>query len=121
MKTALLVLAALSVFVFGGKSFANQTGSGETGSGPQELKYEYFVETDLSAEKFSEAFFERLSGKHQWSRISSTISEDETYTSVFNFKDDQQHTWECEVQIKRALTDSGKMDILMTMAPLMES
>src|SRR4030095_12203771 len=118
MKTALLVLAALSVFVFGGKSFANQTGSGETACGPQQLKYEYFVETELTAEKFSEAFFERLAGKHQWSRISSTVTADEIYTSVFNFKDDQEHTWECEVQIKRAVTDNRKMDVLMTMVPL---
>lgn len=118
MKTALFVvlLTALSSFVFGSKSSAK-----ESQCGPQNLKYEYIIETDLTAEKFSEAFFDRLSEKHQWSRISSTVSEDETYTSVFNFKDDRQHIWECEVQIKRASTDNRKMDVLMTMSPLMES
>lgn len=118
MKTALFIvlLTALGSFVFDSKSFSK-----EVQSGPQNLKYEYIIETDLSAEKFSEAFFDRLSGKHQWSRISSTVGADETYTSVFSFKDDRQHTWECEVQIKRALTDNRKMDVLMTMSPLMES
>jgi hypothetical protein len=117
MKTALLaVLTALNIFAFGGRSSAK-----EVQGGPQNLKYEYIVETDLSTEKFSEAFFERLSVKHQWSRLSTTVSEDETYISVFNFKDDRQHIWECEVQIKRAESDNSKMDVVMTMIPLTES
>src|SRR4030095_5994084 len=116
MKAALVLLIALHSFVFGSKLFA-----GEVGSEPQKLRYEYVVETDLTTEKFSEVFCERLSSKHNWEKVSTTVSEDNSYTSVFNFKDVEEHLWECEVKIKKVMTNVNKMSVMMTMSPLLGS
>ena len=115
MKTALVILA-LHSFVFGSKLFA-----GEVGAEPQKLRYEYVVETDLTTEKFSEVFCERLSSKHNWEKVSTTVSEDNSYTSVFNFTDPEEHLWECEVKIKKVMTNANKMSVLMTMSPMLGS
>jgi hypothetical protein len=115
MKTVLTLLIALHSFVFGSKLFA-----GEVDSQPQKLRYEYVIETDLTTEKFSEVFCERLSTKHSWEKISTTVSEDDAYTSIFNFKDVDQHLWECEVKIKK-VRPYNKMSVLMTMSPMIGS
>jgi hypothetical protein len=110
------LIFALHSFIFG--SFLH---SGEIRVEPQKLKYEYKIETDLTTEKFSDAFCDRLSTKHKWRKIETSISPDETYTSTFDFKDENHRRWECEVRIMRDIYDSHKMDVLMTMAPMLES
>ncbi len=87
----------------------------------QKIKYEYFVETDLETGKFSEAFCSRLSDKHNWQQVSSDISADETYTSIFSFKDESAHAWKCEVQIKKINTRPNRMYVEMTMTEVLES
>jgi hypothetical protein len=87
----------------------------------QKIKYEYFIETDLETGKFSEAFCSRLSDKHKWQQVSADISADETYTSVFSFKDESSHSWECEVQIKKIDSKPNRVYVEMTMVRLMES
>ena len=77
--------------------------------------------TDLTAEKFSDVFCDRLSKKHKWNKIESSVSADETYTSTFRFKDGSLRPWECEVKIHRDESDARKLDILMTMSPKLES
>ena len=88
---------------------------------PQKLEYRYLVETDLATDKFSDAFCERLSTKHHWKQISSSIQSDDTYTSLFNFKDESQNLWECEVSIKRAMANSRNVSVSMTMNQLLDS
>lgn len=106
--TALLVLSSKNVFADSQKE-------------PQKIQYQYLVETDLSTEKFSDVFCERLSTKHHWRKVSSIVQNDETYTSLFNFKDDSQKLWECEVSIKRAEAYGKKVRVSMTMNQLLDS
>ena len=88
----------------------------------QKIKHEYYVNTDLSAGKFSEAFCSRLSDKHNWNKVSSIVSTDETYTSIFRFKDESSHSWQCEVQIRRVRDESSNvMHVEMTMMETFES
>jgi hypothetical protein len=88
----------------------------------QKIKHEYYVNTDLSAGKFSEAFCSRLSDKHNWNKVSSAVSTDETYTSIFRFKDESSHSWQCEVQISRVRDESSNvMHVEMTMTQSLES
>lgn len=88
----------------------------------QKIKHEYFVNTDLTAGKFSEAFCSRLSEKHNWNKVSSGISADETYTSVFRFKDESSNSWQCEVQISRVRDESSNvMHVEMTIMQTFES
>ncbi len=115
------VLFAALVFALHSFIFGSLLQSGEIRVEPQKLKYEYKIETDLTIEKFSDAFCDRLSTKHKWRKLQTDISADETYTSTFNFKDDNQIPWECEVKIQRDTDDSRKMDVLMTMSPKLES
>ncbi|MBZ0203779.1 MAG: hypothetical protein IT281_06015 [Ignavibacteria bacterium] len=106
--TALVFIGSKSIFA-------------DTQKEPQKLHYNYFVETDLATDKFSDAFCERLSTKHHWNKVSSSIESDETYTSLFNFKDESQKLWECEVSIKRAEVHSKRMRVSMTMNQLLDS
>jgi hypothetical protein len=115
------VLLAALIFALHSFIFESLLHSGEVRIEPQKLKYEYKIETDLSTEKFSDAFCDRLSTKHKWRKIETYISPDETYTSRFNFRDENQRRWECEVTIMRDISDSHKMDVLMIMAPMLES
>jgi hypothetical protein len=87
----------------------------------QKIKYEYYVETDLETGKFSEAFCTRLSDKHNWQQVSAEVSTDETYTSIFSFKDESAHAWQCEVQIKKINTRPNRMYVEMTMTEVLES
>jgi hypothetical protein len=87
----------------------------------QKIKYEYFVETDLETGKFSDAFCSRLSDKHKWQQVSTDVSSDETYTSIFSFKDESSHAWQCEVQIKKINSRPNRMYVEMTMMQVMES
>jgi hypothetical protein len=87
----------------------------------QKIRQEYYINTDLSAGKFSEAFCSRLSLKHNWNRISSGVSTDETYTSLFEFKDEASHPWQCEVQISRAGDETSIMHVEMTMTQMLVS
>ena len=119
MKTALSIflLLALQSLVMGSPKKACLKNS----IGPQKLKYAYVVETDLSTEKFSEVFCDRLSNKHNWNKVSTTISCDETYTSLFSFTDNASHRWKCEVKIKKIINEANKMSVEMTMDPYLES
>ncbi|MEO8513423.1 MAG: hypothetical protein ABI543_07685 [Ignavibacteria bacterium] len=115
------VLLAALVFALHSFIFGSFLQSGEVRVEPQKLKYEYKIETDLTIDKFSDAFCKRLSTKHKWRKLETTVSADETYTSTFNFKDDNQIPWECEITIQRDREDKRKMDVLMTMSPKLES
>jgi hypothetical protein len=117
MKTSLTIAVLIAIHSF----IAGSTLAGEVQSNPQKLRYQYVVETDLTVEKFSEVFCDRLSQKHSWSKISTVVSNDNVYTSVFNFKDDEQHPWQCEVQIKKMKPDFNKMSVEMVMGPLRDS
>ncbi len=108
LLTALLVIGSKNIYADSQKE-------------PQKLQYQYLVETDLAADKFSDVFCERLSTKHHWRKVSSSVQSDETYTSLFNFKDESQNMWECEVSIKRAEVHSKKMRVSMTMNQLLDS
>ncbi len=87
----------------------------------QKIKYEYFVDTDLETGKFSEAFCSRLSEKHNWEQVSADISADETYTSIFSFKDESSHAWQCEIHIKKVNSMPNRMFVEMTMMQVLES
>ena len=87
----------------------------------QKIKYEYFVETDLETGKFSDAFCSRLSDKHKWQKVSTDVTSDETYTSIFSFKDESSHDWKCEVQIKKINSLPNRMYVELTMMQVMES
>lgn len=115
------VLFATLVLVLHSFLFGSLLQSGQIRVEPQKLKYEYKIETDLTAEKFSDVFCNRLSSKHKWNKIETSVGTDETYTSKFKFKDDNQMPWECEVIIHKDYDDSKKMDVLMTMSPKIES
>jgi len=115
------VLFALIGFALHSFLFGSMLQAGEVFTEPQKLRYEYKIETDLNTEKFSDVFCERLKTKHNWRQVESNVSTDETYTSVFRFKDEKQHRWECEVKIRRDGMDSRKMDVLMMMSPMIES
>jgi uncharacterized iron-regulated membrane protein len=94
-------------------------------SEPRQMKYEYFVETDLSRDMFSDAFCRRLEAEHNWVQVKSKVEADDTYTATFRFKDEDANNWKCEVQIKDiTAVPTGlprKMDILMTMIPVLDS
>lgn len=94
-------------------------------SEPRQMKYEYFVETDLSRDMFSDAFCRRLEAEHNWVQLKSNVEADDTYTATFRFKDEDANNWKCEVQIKDiTAVPTGlprKMDILMTMIPVLDS
>lgn len=94
-------------------------------SEPRQMEYKYFVETDLSREVFSDAFCRRLETEHNWVQVKSNIEADNTYTATFRFKDEDANNWKCEVQIKDITAiPTGlprKMDILMTMIPVLDS
>ena len=115
------VLFAALIFALHSFMFGSYLQSGEVRVEPQKLRYEYKIETDLSADKFSDAFCDRLSKKHTWTKLETQVSADETYTSTFKFSDDNQRPWECEVTIHRDVNDVRKMDVLMTMSPMLES
>jgi hypothetical protein len=115
------VLFAFIGFALHSFLFGSMLQAGETLNEPRTLRYEYKIETDFGAHDFSDVFCDRLKSKHQWHQVESTVSADETYTSVFRFNDSGQHRWECEVRIKRDIKDSRKMDILMMMSPMLES
>lgn len=88
----------------------------------QKIKREYYVNTELPAGKFSEAFCKRLSDKHKWDKVSSEVSADETYTSMFRFKDESAQLWQCEVQISRVRDESSNvMHVEMIMMQSLES
>lgn len=115
MKTAILVVLITALHSFGSHIFSKDV------TEPQKLRYQYLVETELSTEKFSDAFCDRLSAKHKWNKISTTLNSEETYTSIFKFEDDARHPWQCEVQIKRVKSDLRKMSVEMIMIPVLES
>lgn len=106
----------LHSFIFG--SFLQ---AGNSFTEPQKLKYEYKIETDLPVSEFSDVFCERLSTKHKWQKLGTTVYRDETYTSTFRFRDENAHSWSCEVTIKKDKQSSGKMDVIMIMDPRLES
>lgn len=88
---------------------------------PRQMKYEYFVETDLACDAFSGAFCNRLATEHNWVQVNQKIGPDDTYSAEFRFKDEESNNWKCEVQI-RDITGipnglPRKMDIVMTMVP----
>ncbi len=114
MKTALLIVLITALHSFGSHIFSKDV------TEPQKLRYKYLVETELSTEKFSDAFCDRLSAKHKWNKVSTNVSA-ETYTRVFKFEDDSSHPWQCEVQIKRVKNDLRKMSVEMIMSPILES
>ncbi len=115
------VLLAALVLVLHSFLFGSYLHAGQDCTEPQKLKYEYKIETDLTTEKFSDVFCSRLSTKHNWKKIETSVSTDETYTSKFKFRDDNQLPWECEVVIHKDYEDTRKMDVLMTMSPKVES
>src|SRR5688572_21304990 len=115
------VLFAALIFALHSLMFGSMLQSGEIQIEPRKLRYEYKIETDLPADQFSDAFCDRLSTKHKWKKVETRVSADETYTSTFKFSDDDQRPWECEVTIHRDVNESGKMDVLMTMSPMLES
>ena len=115
------VLAAVIVLVLH-SIFLNPALFASTGdAGAQKIKYEYFIDTDLSAGKFSEAFCNRLSEKHNWEKVSATVGSGDTYTSIFSFKDEKAHSWKCEVQISRLEEFTNRMFVEMTMMEVLES
>jgi hypothetical protein len=88
----------------------------------QKIKHEYYINTDLTAGKFSEAFCSRLSDKHKWNKVSSGVSADETFTSMFKFKDESSNLWQCEVQISRVKDEASNiMHVEMIMMQTLES
>ncbi len=115
------VLLAAIIFALHSFIFGSLLHSGEIRVEPRKLKYEYKIETDLTVEKFSDVFCKRLSTKHKWEKIGSDVTADETYTSRFKFRDENAHSWECEVRIQQDKSDTRKMDVVMTMDPKLES
>jgi len=115
------VLLAAIIFALHSFIFGSVLHSGEVYVNPQKLKYEYKVESDLSVEKFSDVFCTRLITKHKWEKTGLEVSADETYTSRFKFKDENAHSWECEVRIQKDKTTPRQMDVTMTMNPQLES
>lgn len=118
MQKVLFIAVALVLhsFIFGSYVFASNSFAE-----PQKLKYEYKIETDLTVSEFSEVFCERLSAKHKWQKLQSTISRDETCVSTFRFRDENAHSWNCEVTITKDRTREGRMDVIMIMDPKLES
>jgi len=92
---------------------------------PKQMKYNYFVETDLARDDFSGAFCKRLATEHNWVQVDQKIGPDDTYSAEFRFKDEDANNWKCEVQI-RDITGipnglPRKMDIIMIMFPVFGS
>jgi hypothetical protein len=87
----------------------------------KKLRYAYVVETDLATEKFSEIFCDRLSSRHNWNKVSASVSCDETYISQFDFVDDNSYHWKCEVKIKKIQNEINKMSVEMTVSRFLES
>ncbi len=115
------VLFAAIVLVLHSVFFGSFLLAGESYSEPQKLKYEYRVETDLPASEFSDVFCERLSTKHKWQKLGTTVSRDETFTSTFRFRDENAHSWNCEVTISKDKSRTGSMNVIMIMDPRLES
>jgi hypothetical protein len=86
-----------------------------------DLKYSYMVETELSANEFFEYFCDRLKDKYNWHKVSTVISDDELYTAIFNFNDNSEHPWMCEVKIKKVTDELNKMAVVMIIEPYLES
>jgi hypothetical protein len=74
-------------------------------------KYIYVVETDLTAKVFSDAFNQRLITKYNWHKVSTDISGDDTFRNLFNFKDESENLWICEVTIKKVEPDKISVEI----------
>ena len=115
------VLLAALIFALHSFIFGSLVHSGEVYKQPQKLKYEYKIETDLSVEKFSDVFCKRLSTKHKWEKIGAEVTTDEIYTSRFRYKDENAHSWECEVMIRKDETQTRRMDVVMIMDPMLGS
>ena len=84
------------------------------------LKYNYVVETDMTVNDFSDAFFERLKTKHNWSEVTRNICKDETCTSTWSFPDEELHVWMCDVTIKKAEVFNQVL-VIMEMNPVLGS
>jgi hypothetical protein len=84
------------------------------------IKYNYVVETNLTLDEFSDAFFERLMLKHNWNEVSRNVCRDEICTSTWSFTDEESHKWKCDVTIKKAEI-SNQVQVTMEMNPVLGS
>ena len=85
------------------------------------LKYNYVIQSELTLQDFSGAFFDRLKNKHSWSEVSRNVCDGQTCTSSWSFKDDDLHEWKCEVVIQKSAEAPNTMLVTMEMNPVLGS
>lgn len=119
MRKALVILALSVSALLVSDSFV-KIYAGTTFKEPaQKYKYEYLFETDLTTEKFKDAFYSRLMSKHNWSPMAETNLMNDTYNSIWSFTDDNEQKWECSVTIKRE--SNQKVAVTLEMEPILGS
>lgn len=82
------------------------------------MNYEYEVKTNIPPDEFTEHFYERLTNEYHWEKASS-VKENGSYNSLWQFTDKHDKKWKCNVSISSvANKGSNIMSVSMKISPL---
>ena len=118
---AFLTAVLFCLFVFSGISSASQKFSDDVNcfdGKDQNMNYEYEVKTNIPPDEFAEHFYERLSNEYHWEKASS-VKENGSFTSLWQFTDKHDKKWKCNVSIS-SVANKGEniMSVTMKISPL---
>ena len=121
LSYAFLTVVLFCMLVLNGISFASPKTNYTANyfdSKDQNMNYEYEVKTNIPPDEFTEHFYERLTNEYHWEKASS-VKENGSYNSLWQFTDKHDKKWKCKVSIS-SFANKGEniMSVNMKISPL---